>query len=521
MSEFAGADDRSGSPIEVRAPRLVLNGVGKTFGSVRALRGVSMTVLPGEVKAIVGENGAGKSTMMKIIAGVENPDGGEALYEGQSIDDIDEGQAASLGIAMVHQERSLVPHLSVAENIFAARQPTRGGLIDWRSMHQRSGELLARLRVDISPDALVGSISPAEQQMVEIAKALSHDLRLLILDEPTAALTITESERLFEIVRSLRDDGVSVLYISHRLAEVFEIADSILVLRDGEVMAEQPASSLTESQLMTLMVGRELSFERVQHTEGHVTGEIRLSVRGLSAPPRVTHADVEVRAGEIVCLAGLIGAGRTELCEAIFGLNHNVDGTIEIDGQPVRITSPNRAMSLGVGMIPEDRKDAGLFLEMSVALNIAATNLHHVSRRGWISSARIDQLAKTFVERLRVRTPGVDQRVDHLSGGNQQKVLLAKWIARNPGVLIIDEPTRGVDVGARTEIYEVIRELAANGTAVLMVSSDLIEVLSLSDRIVVMAEGHTTGHIAGHGATELAVLELAAPKSDYHQEIAR
>lgn len=506
-------------PIGSETPRLVLTDVTKAFGVVRALDKVSMSVLPGEIKAIVGENGAGKSTMMKIVAGVENPDSGEVLYEDRSIAAIDEAEATSLGIAMVHQERSLVPHLSVAENIFAGRQPTRHGFIDRRSMRQRSRELLSRLHVDISPSALVGSISPAEQQMVEIAKALSHDLRLLVLDEPTAALTVTESERLFEIVRSLRDDGVSVLYISHRLAEVFALADSIVVMRDGQLVVEKPTSDLNEDQLMTLMVGRELTFDRVQQPDGRVTGDVRLAVRGLSAPPRVHHADVEVHSGEVVCLAGLIGAGRTELCEAIFGLNQDLVGTIEVDGQPVRIGSTERAMSLGIGMIPEDRKEAGLFLEMSVALNIAATNLTQVSRRGWISQARVGRLAQKFTASLKVRTPTIHQPVAFLSGGNQQKVLLAKWIARNPRVLIIDEPTRGVDVGARTEIYGIIRELAAAGTAVLIVSSDLSEVLSISDRIVVMAEGRTTGVIAGADATEMAVLELAAPKSTYQQEI--
>jgi len=502
-----------------RTPRLALRGVGKSFGVVRALNDVSMTLLPGEIKAVVGENGAGKSTMMKMIAGVETPDEGELLIDGVVRHDLTEAGAAALGIAMVHQERSLVGHLSIAENIFAGRQPTRAGLIDRRRMRRDAAAILERLRVTVSPDALVSSISPAEQQMVEIAKALSQELRVLILDEPTAALTVTETQRLFEIVRELRDAGTSILYISHRLAEVFALADSVLVMRDGTRTAERPIADLTESQLMTLMVGRELSFERVRRSVGHGGDADRLTITGLAAPPRVQDATLDVRGGEIVCLSGLIGAGRTELCEAVFGLGRRTAGTIRIDGAEVDIRSPRDAMRLGIGMIPEDRKEAGLFLDMSIELNVAATNLSTVAPGGWLSPRRMRSLAQHYVELLRVRTPDVEQHVDHLSGGNQQKVLLAKWIARRPRLLIIDEPTRGVDVGARTEIYAVIRELAAEGTAVLVVSSDLTEVLALGDRIFVMAEGRITGEIDGDEATEMAILELASPKTRTAEEV--
>lgn len=496
--------------IDATTARLDMRNVSKSFGMVHALDDVSLSIRPGEIVAIVGENGAGKSTLMKIVAGVEHADSGEVEFEGSSIDRIDESQATSLGIAMVHQERSLVPHLSVAENVFAGHPPARLGLIDTKAMRAGTMGILDRLRVDVAPEALVGSISPAEQQMVEIAKALSHDLKLLVLDEPTAALTISETNRLFEIVRGLRDRGVAILYISHRLAEVFALADSILVLRDGSVTARRPTGSVTESELMALMVGRELSLARVD-TDDRDLGDVRLSVRHLAALPRVIDVDVDVRTGEIVCLAGLIGAGRTEACETIFGLRRTTSGIIEIDGRERTIRSPQEAMALGIGMIPEDRREDGLFLDETIALNVAATNLTLVSPGGWLSWSRVRALARQYAERLSIRTPSVEQLVGLLSGGNQQKVLLAKWVARNPRVLIIDEPTRGVDVGARAEIYAVIRELAAGGTAILVVSSDLTEVLGLSDRIVVMAEGRTTGVLDGRDATELAVLELAAP----------
>jgi ABC-type sugar transport system ATPase subunit len=507
-------DQTTAGPASRRADsgtRITMRHVSKSFGTTHALTDVSFSVRPGEVLAVVGENGAGKSTLMKIVAGAESADTGEFVFNGETLPSLDEANATKLGIGMVHQDHSLVPHLTVAENIFAGRQPTRWGLIDVRTMRARAGELLERLDVRIAPDAVVGGLSPAEQQMVEIAKALSQNLTLLVLDEPTAALTMSETERLFQIVRELQRQGVAILYISHRLAEVFELADTILVLRDGRVVAERRSGTLTEHELMALMVGRELSLERRQRAEGHSLGEVRLAVRSLCAPPRVLDVSFEVRSGEILCLAGLIGAGRTETCEAIFGLRVPLSGSINLEGLPVVNRSPAEAMARGLAMIPEDRKEAGLFLEENIAWNIASTNLEEVSPRGWFSATRANALALRFVQRLRIRTSGTRQRVGRLSGGNQQKVLLAKWVARRPRVLMVDEPTRGVDVGARTEIYNVLRELAAEGTAVLLVSSDLTEVLSLSDRIVVLAEGRTAGTLEGDAATELEVLTLAAP----------
>jgi len=491
------------------APLLVLENVVKEFHGVQALKAVSLSSHPGEVHALVGENGAGKSTLMKIIAGAQHPDSGEVRLAGQSLTGIDEHTAGQRGIGMVHQERSLVPQLSVAENMFAGRQPVRmGNSVDWKEMRRRADALLAQLRAPIRADTLVGYLSPAQQQMVEIAKALSLDLKVLILDEPTASLTVNETEHLFDVVRELSAQGVSTIYISHRLAEVFQIADTVTVLKDGAVAGRSSVDQIDEAGLMRLMVGRDVDLDR-RATSPAGTGTPALELRHLSSPPRVRDASLTVHAGEIVCLAGLVGAGRTELCEAVFGVRGTA-GEILINGEPYRIGSPADAMRSGVGMIPEDRKSAGLFLDMSIAENLTATNLGAVSRLGLVSRKESRKLAQDFVERLRIATPNIDLAVGQLSGGNQQKVLLAKWLARSPKILLVDEPTRGVDVGARADIYAVLRSLADAGTAVLVVSSDLPEVLTLADRIVVMSEGQTTGELQGADATELAILELAS-----------
>jgi len=494
-----------------RAARLTIDGVSKAFPGVRALDDVSLQVWPGDVHALVGENGAGKSTLMRLIAGVERPDAGRLLLDGVSLEGIDEHTAGRRGIGMVHQERSLVPELSVAENVFAGRQPTnRFGGIAWTTMHRRTRELLQDLQVDIDPRRLVGGLSPAQQQMVEIAKGLSYDLRLLILDEPTAALTIPETKHLFAVIRRLTARGVAVIYISHRLAEVFQIAQRVTVLRDGRVTGSRAVDAVTEADLMRLMVGRDLFFAPDVHRVA-TDAPVVLRVEGLSAPPVVRDASLVVREGEIVCLAGLVGAGRTELCEAIFGVRPRTTGCLVLGDREARINHPADARRAGVGMVPEDRKEAGLFLDMSVTANVASSNLDAVSS-GWVvSRRRSEQLARSYVRDLHIATPSVDQRVINLSGGNQQKVLLAKWFARRPRLLIVDEPTKGVDVGARSDIYAVLRGLAASGIGLLVVSSDLPEVLALAQRIVVMAEGRTVGELDAHEANEMSILKLASP----------
>lgn len=504
----------SGQEQDRRTPRLRMDAISKSFPGVKALDAVSFAVFPGEVHALVGENGAGKSTLMRLIAGVEVPDTGQLYLDGELLVNIDEYQAGKLGIGMVHQERSLVPGLSIAENVFAARQPTLWfGGVDWATMRKRTSELLYELRIELDPKRLVGSLSPAQQQLVEIAKALSYQLRLLILDEPTAALTITETERLFEVIRHLAHQGVAIIYISHRLAEVFQIAQRITVLKDGRVTGEREVSTVNEADLIRLMVGRELSFTPDTRRVA-VDAPVVLQVEDLAAPPSVKAASLSVRAGEIVCLAGLVGAGRTELCEAIFGVRPHTTGRIVLDGKELRAEHPADAKAAGMGMVPEDRKDAGLFLEMTLTNNIISTNLDTVSNRGILSRQRSKELAASFVKSLRIATPTVDQVVVNLSGGNQQKVLLAKWFARKPRLLIVDEPTRGVDVGARSDIYAVLRDLAAQGTALLVVSSDLLEVLALAHRIVVMCEGRTVGDLDAAQATEASILELASPETE-------
>jgi ribose transport system ATP-binding protein/rhamnose transport system ATP-binding protein len=488
--------------------RLEVKNLSKAFPGVRALDDVSMSVAPGEIRALLGENGAGKSTLGKIVAGVYGRTSGEVLVDGAEIGDLDEKAAGEKGIGIVHQEGSLVPQLSVAENIFAGRQPTTWlGQVDRRRMRDRARELIAQLGVEIDPSRRVADLSPAQMQIVEIAKALSRDLRILILDEPTAALTLTETERLFEVVRKLARDGVSVIYVSHRLSEIFALCHSVTVLKDGRHAGTRQVAQTDTDELIRLMVGREVHLARDVH--GRAPGPVVLEAEDVSAPPFVRQASLTVRAGEIVCLAGLIGSGRTEFCETIFGARRKRGGTIRLNGAVLNPTGPWDGQAAGIGMVPEDRKTSGLFLGMDLVNNIAVTVLRKVSNGMNFSQGKAEALAQNFVDELRIATPGVRQIVGNLSGGNQQKVLLAKWLAMEPKLLIVDEPTRGVDVGARSEIYRLLRALAAKGVALVVVSSELPEVLALADRIVVMAEGRTVGELAGGAATEEDVLRLA------------
>lgn len=488
--------------------RLSVARLTKTFPGVRALDDVSIEVQPGEIRALLGENGAGKSTLGKIVAGVYARTSGTVEIDGREVGDLDEKAAGDLGIGIVHQEGSLVPQLSVAENIFAGRQPTKWlGQVDVRTMREKAGKLIGELGVAIDPAAKVASLSPAQAQIVEIAKALSRDLRLLILDEPTAALTLTETERLFEVVRKLARNGVSIIYVSHRLAEIFALCETVTVLKDGKFVGTRKVADATTDDLIRMMVGREVHLAR--ETATRELGEIVLDARSVSAPPMVRDASLTVRAGEIVCLAGLIGSGRTEFCEAIFGARKRQGGQILIEGKLLNPAGPWDGKAAGIGMVPEDRKTSGLFLPMDITSNIAATVLKRVSSGASFSRSKAEAMAKGFVDEMRIVTPSVRQLVGNLSGGNQQKVLLAKWLAVEPKLLIVDEPTRGVDVGARSEIYRLLRGLADRGVALVVVSSDLPEVLALADRIVVMAEGRTVGELPGTGATEEAVLKLA------------
>jgi ribose transport system ATP-binding protein/rhamnose transport system ATP-binding protein len=492
--------------------RLVVQQVTKTFPGVKAVDNVSFEVGRGEVMALIGENGAGKSTLMHLVAGVYQPDSGSISLDGASIANLTEQGAADAGIAMVYQERSLVGAISIAENVFAGRQPVnRLGIIKRPPMYAETRRLLAELDLDLDPGMAVSLLSPGQQQMVEIAKGLSHDLKLLILDEPTSSLTIKESRHLFDVIRRLAARGVSIIYVSHRMAEIFEISDRVTVLKDGRLTGIRTTKDVRHGELISLMVGRELSFEP-DHRRAAPDAKVALEVRDLAAAP-VVSASFELRYGEILCLAGLLGAGRTETCEAIFGARPIQSGTILIDGQELRPRSPSDSMAAGISMLPEDRKETGLFIDFSITNNIIAANLEAYTHRGLVSRTETRAVAQRYVNDLRVATPNIHREVRNLSGGNQQKVLLAKWLARHPRVLIVDEPTRGVDVGAKADIYRILRDLAAKGMAILVVSSDLPEVLALAHRIVVMAEGRVVGELDAAGASEIGILELAAPAS--------
>jgi ABC-type sugar transport system ATPase subunit len=492
-------------------PRLTVRGVTKAFPGVVALSDVSLEVAAGEIHAMVGENGAGKSTLMHVVAGVYQPDKGAMEIDGQPYAPGDEKAAQEAGVAMVFQEGSLFPPLSVAENIFAGRQPsTPMGTIDFKRMELRAAELLKDLEVDINPSTPVSQLSPSQRQQVDIAKALSQNVRILILDEPTSSLTINEARRMFKLLHQLAGRGVAIIYVTHRLAEVFEVADRVTVLKDGRVTGVRKIAETTPDDLIHLEVGRELSFDRSKDAPGS-DAAIVLEVEGLVAPP-VDHASFKVRAGEIVTLAGLVGAGRTELCEAIFGIRKRETGTIRLNGVEISPNHPADAMAAEIGMVPEERREAGLFLAMSIAANIAAANLESVSPNGIVANQQVGQLANQFKDSLRIAAPSIDREVMYLSGGNQQKVLLGKWLARKPKLLIVDEPTRGVDVGAKAELYAILRDLARNGVALLVVSSDLPEVLALSHRIIVMSEGKTVGELDANQADEVTILQMATPK---------
>ncbi|NMB55197.1 MAG: sugar ABC transporter ATP-binding protein [Leptolinea sp.] len=495
--------------------RLKVSRLSKAFPGVQALDNVGLEIKPGEIHALVGENGAGKSTLMHVIDGVYRPDSGEMTLDGEPYAPVDEKAAQNSGVAMVFQEGSLFPPLSVAENIFAGRQPIKSaGIIDFDRMNQESSQILEKLESPVKPTDLVEFLSPGQRQMVDIAKALSQNVRLLILDEPTSSLTINEARQLFKVLRQLRERGVSIIYVTHRLSEVFEISDRVTVLKDGKISGTRVIAETNQDDLIHLEVGRELSSENTTAVPA-ANAPVVLEIQGLAAKP-VKNVSLTVRAGEIVCLAGLVGAGRTELCEAIFGVRKIESGKILLGGKEIHPTHPSEAIREDICMVPEERREAGLFVEMSLAANIAAANLNQVSRMGIVDEKRVNRLATEYKESLHIATPDIQKLVMLLSGGNQQKVLLGKWLARKPRLLIVDEPTRGVDVGAKAEIYHILRGLAREGIALLVVSSDLPEVLTLSNRIIVMSEGYSVGELDAKTTDEVTILQMATPRSREH-----
>ncbi|MES4906383.1 sugar ABC transporter ATP-binding protein [Streptomyces sp. NPDC000395] len=483
-----------------------MEGVRKTFPGVVALDGVDFDLRRGEVHVLLGENGAGKSTLIKMLSGAHRPDGGRILVDGSPVRIHGAQDAERLGIATIYQEFNLVPDLSVAENIFLGRQPRRLGLIDRRTMHEQAAELLARVGVDVSPTDRVRDLGIARLQMVEIAKALSLDARVLIMDEPTAVLTTEEVDKLFRIVRTLRADGVGVVFITHHLEEIAALGDRVTVLRDGRSVTQVPATT-EEDELVRLMVGR--SIEQQYPRRPAEAGAPLLSVRGLTRDGVFHDVAFEVRAGEVVGLAGLVGAGRTEVVRAVFGADPYDAGTVEVLGERLPRHDVGAAMAAGIGLVPEDRKGQGLVLDASVQENLGLVTLRSATRAGLVDRAGQRRAAARISEQLAVRMAGLDQRVRTLSGGNQQKVVIGKWLLADSKVLILDEPTRGIDVGAKVEIYQLINELTASGHAVLMISSDLPEVLGMSDRVLVMAQGRITGELGRQEATQDAVMALA------------
>jgi rhamnose transport system ATP-binding protein len=477
-------------------PVLEVAGLEKTFPGVRALAGVRFDVRAGEVHALLGENGAGKSTLIKIVSGVYRPDAGEIRIDGREVRFAGPQEAQAAGIATVYQELLLFPELTVAENVFLGHAPrTRWGGIDWRAMRAKAAEILASLEIhELDVAAPVSALSVANRQRVEIAKALSLNARVLILDEPTAALPEADALRLFAIVRNLRARGVGVVYISHRMAEIFALADRVTVLRDGAHVATKPVAATSEPELIALMVGRTIDqlFPKVAAR----VGEPVLEVRDLVSPPVVRGVSLSVRAGEIVGLAGLIGSGRSELAQAVFGILPIASGEIRLRGRPVRIASPGDAKRHGVAYVPEDRATQGVIRPMSLRHNVSLAVLRRVARRWFVDRGAEEELAADAIARFAIRARGPEQIVGKLSGGNQQKVVLGKWLATRPKLLIMDEPTRGIDVGAKAEIHRLMGELAAQGLAVLMISSELPEVLGMSDRILVMREGRIAAEFA-------------------------
>jgi ribose transport system ATP-binding protein len=489
---------------------LSMEGIDKHFGGVHALRSVDLDLRGGEVHALVGENGAGKSTLVEVLCGNVRADSGRILYDGRLVHFAGAMEAAFAGVSIVHQELSLVPELTVAENIFCAREPVFPifGFVDRRRLYREAADILRRFDLHVPPNALVGRLPVAIQQMIEIAKALSLDCRVLVLDEPTSALTEHETRYLFDIIHRLRDRGVGIIYISHKLPEVFEIADRITVLRDGALVGTRPRANVTPDDVIRMMVGRELGKDYPDRATS--PGESVLRVERLTREPRFRNVSFDLRAGEILGVAGLVGAGRTEVARAIFGVDPLQSGAIYLDGKPVSITDPGRAVHLGLGYVPEDRKDQGLFLGLSVRSNVGAASLRRNSVAGFMSSRREQRMAEEYVRRLNIRTPSVLATTSNLSGGNQQKVMLAKWLAINPRILLVDEPTRGIDVGAKAEVHLILRRLAQAGTALMMISSELPEILGASDRILVMHEGEITGILSPDEATEEKVMFLAA-----------
>lgn len=490
---------------------IVLSKVSKSFSGVRALNKVDFDLNPGEIHVLLGENGAGKSTMIKIISGAISPDAGEIRIDGRAVHFSGPAEANQYGIATIYQELSLIPYLSAAENIFLGRQPLRRDrlqlFVDWKKMNEQARLLLSELSLDIDPRIKAGKLSVAEQQLVEIAKAISVNARFLILDEPTATLTDKEIAQLFSVVLGLRAKGVGIIYISHRLEELETVGDRITVMRDGEKVTTINLKDVTRDQLITLMVGRELQLDQ-EATKAKI-GKVALKVNGLSRKGVFKNVSFTLREGEILGMAGLVGSRRTELARAIFGAEPWDEGGVEIFGQRAKMCNPRSAIKMGMAFLPAERKTDGLVLSTSIMENITLSSLKEFCRGGFILSRKEEKKSSEYMQSLRIKTPSIKQLCRNLSGGNQQKVALAKALCSRAKIMIFDEPTRGIDIGAKFAIYELLRKLAREGTAIIIISSELPELLNMSDRILVMRAGKITGEFSREEATQEKILHAA------------
>ena len=496
----------------MNVPALQMRGITKTYPGVRALDNVSFEVAKSEVHALVGENGAGKSTLMKILAGAQSMDSGEILLDGAPVHITSPQKAMDLGISIIYQEFNLVPYLNAAENIFLGREPrgTIPGFINFPVMYAEAQKVIDQLGVRLNVRTPVNRLSIAQQQMVEVAKATSRKASIIAMDEPSATLTEHELESLFELIRSLRQKGVSIIYISHRLEEIFQIADRVTVLRDGHLVGTNPVADTNRNEMIRMMVGRELkeSAAADQKQPAEISAPA-LTVKNLTRKGVIEDISFTVHRGEVLGIAGLVGAGRTELARAIFGADRIDSGEVWLNGHRVEIRSPRDAIRRGIGLVAEDRKALGLILGMVVRENISLANLDAVTRVGFVNRREERRVAQRFIHDLAIKTPSVEQQVQNLSGGNQQKVVLAKWLFTQSKVLIFDEPTRGIDVGSKVEIYQLMNRLAASGVAIIMISSELPEILGMSDRILVMHEGRVSGELNREEATQEKIMSLA------------
>ncbi|MBO1590931.1 sugar ABC transporter ATP-binding protein [Yersinia pseudotuberculosis] len=500
-----------------KVPLLEMRNITKSFGKFQALKGVDLTVFSGEIHALMGENGAGKSTLMKILAGAYTTTSGEILIEGRPWSIKGPKDALNAGISLIYQEMQLAPNLTVAENIFLGSELSRGGLVQRKEMVMQTQSVIDRLGAQFKASDLVMGLTIAEQQQVEIARALHRNSRILVMDEPTAALSTRETHRLFELILRLRDEGMAIIYISHRMAEVYELSDRVSVLRDGQYVGSLMRANLNANELVRMMVGRPLS-DLFNKERDIPLGHSRLNVHHLTDGAKVQAVSLQVRSGEIVGLAGLVGAGRSELAQLIFGVRKATGGTIEIDGVPLVIHSPREAIRHGIGFLTENRKEQGLFLELAAQDNITMATLERDACYGLLDRKKARAISDDAINRLNIRVPHAQVRAGGLSGGNQQKLLISRWVAISPRILILDEPTRGVDVGAKSEIYRIMSQMVREGVAILMISSELPEVVGMSDRVYVMHEGRIAGELHHPDITQENIMTLATGVTEDHKK---